>query len=701
MSESLKSKLPDRRWHIFPPQPELATELAAETGLSPILAQVLINRGFDTSDRARVFLDPDLEELPSPLEEFGDLPIALELLQEAISEDLLVAICGDYDADGMTSTALLIRALRFLGARADYAIPSRMSDGYGINRRIVDEFHASGVRLIITVDNGIAARDPIDYARELGIDVIITDHHDLPSQLPLANAILNPKMLSATSPYRSLAGVGVAYLLALSLAEAEGKATSLLQPLRELFTLGTIADLAPLTGINRRWLKWGLRQLPESEIPGVQALIQVAGLSDERSTLKPEHIGFRLGPRINAVGRIGDPQIVIELLTTEDMGVALERAMQCEQINQHRQQLCADIEQEAIAWVESSRIDLQQERVLVVVQPQWHHGTIGIVASRLVERYGVPVFIGTYEDEEGRVVRGSARGIPEFNVFEALQACDDLFEKYGGHPAAGGFSLSADRLEEMRSRLSQFANECLEIEHLKPLVKIDAQADLRDIDLDFYHQIDRLQPCGIENDPPVFWTPNARLLEQRIIGKGHIKMTVAPAGEDDPAATLKAIAWRWDEYFPLPACVDVAYKLRENRWNGNTTVELEIVGARLSAEVDGSRQDPDPELATTPTAETAPAEPPASDNTNGATPQPQTTQFYHNQRCYQCGVYPIGDRLELRIRNDRDCVLAVRQGERTGLLGAQRNNAVEVDVSQPHYYQLIKTAMQALGLNKQ
>jgi single-stranded-DNA-specific exonuclease len=372
--------------------------------------------------------------------------------------------------------------------------------------------------------------------------------------------------------------------------------------------------------------------------------------------------------------------------------------MQCEQINQHRQQLCADIEQEAIAWVESSRIDLQRERVLVVVQPEWHHGVIGIVASRLVERYGVPVFIGTYEDEERQVVRGSARGIPEFNVFEALQACDDLFEKYGGHPAAGGFSLPADRLDEMRSRLSQFANECLTIEHLKPLVKIDAQADLRDLDLEFYQQIDRLQPCGIENDPPVFWTPNVRLLEQRIIGKGHIKTTVAPAGEDDPAATLKAIAWRWDDYFPLPACVDVAYKLRENRWNGNTTVELEIVGARLSAEVAGSRQNP--ELATTPAAETAPAEPPAPDKTNGATPQPQTTQFYHNQRYYQCGVYPIGDRLELRIRNDRDCVLAVRQGDRTGLLGSQRDNAVPVDVSQPHYYQLIKTAMQALGLNK-
>ena len=281
--------------------------------------------------------------------------------------------------------------------------------------------------------------------------------------------------------------MGVAYILAICLAESLGKSQDLIAPLLELFTLGTIADLAPLTGVNRRWVQLGLKLLPKSQLTGVQALVQVSGLSSEKS-LKPEAIGFRLGPRINAIGRIADPQIIIELFTTEDEGQALELAMKCEQVNKLRQRLCELIEQEAIAWCEQSGIDLQKERVLLIVQPEWHHGVIGIVASRLLERYGVPVFIGTYEENDPARIRGSARGIPEFNIFEALESCDDLLDKYGGHRAAGGFSFPAQNLEAVRSRLSQFANQHLQLEHLKPLVKIDAEAEISDITLALYEQ---------------------------------------------------------------------------------------------------------------------------------------------------------------------------------------------------------------------
>jgi single-stranded-DNA-specific exonuclease len=715
-------RLPNQRWQICSPQAQQAERLAAEIGLSPLLAQVLINRGMETLTEVQGFVEPESLVLPQPMDEFPDLAVSVRLLREAISQGQKIAICGDYDADGMTSTALLLRALRALGANVDYAIPSRMREGYGINDRIVEEFHSEGVALILTVDNGIAAFGPVQRARELGVKVIITDHHDLPPQLPPADAILNPKLIAESSPYRGLAGVGVAYVLAISLAQSLNKVGGLVNPLLELFTLGTIADLAPLTGVNRRWVKRGLRLLPHSQLAGVQALIQVAGvqsLSAEtplipnfntkggpapstapttQNSLKPEDIGFRLGPRINAVGRLADPQIVIELLTTDDRDLALIGAMECEQINQRRQELCLEIEQEAIAWCEEKSPNLQQERVLVVVQPGWHHGVIGIVASRLVERYGVPVFIGTFEDEDepephdlhsqaepgnesvgalppcppssSKIVRGSARGIPEFNVFEGLNFCADLLTKFGGHKAAGGFSMPAENLEKFGSQLSVFANQCLEPEHLKPLVSVDVQADLSDINLDLYRQIDALEPCGMENKAPVFWTANVSITEQKIVGKGnHVKLTASQTGKTP--ASLGGIAWRWGEYFPLPRLVDIAYRLRENTFNGKTSVQLELLGVRL----------------------------PVSLGNSGPKVSPKSkAEFDYYDRTYSCSLSRSGDLQELRIRNSQGQILTIQPGQKTGLLGNSRENAQEIDVSRPFFENLIQTASRALDI---
>lgn len=652
--------LPNQRWQFASANPEKANQLAQGTGLSPLLGQVLINRGFDTVDQAMVYLYPESLAMPSPIDEFPDLAISVDMLKDAIAENEKIAICGDYDADGMTSTALLLRALRWLGADVEYAIPSRMQEGYGINTRIVEEFANEGVGLILTVDNGIAAHDAIALAVELGLTVIITDHHDLPPELPEADAILNPKQLPESSPYRSLAGVGVAYILAVSLAQDLGQHQGLTSQLLELFTLGTIADLAPLNGINRRWLKRGLQRLPKSQLAGIQALIQMSGVSEDQIALKPEDIGFKLGPRINAVGRLADPQIVIELLTTSDGEIAKERAMQCEQINQKRQHLCAEIEQDAIALIEQEELNWQQQRVLVLVQPGWHHGVIGIVASRLVERYGVPVFIGTYEDEKQEHIRGSARGIREFNVFEALQSCHDLLGKFGGHQAAGGFSLSSENLTAFQTQLSHFAHQCLEPEHLKPLVSIDAEANFNQISYSLYQQIDRLHPCGIGNPDPIFWTPNVRVVEQKLVGKGHLKLTLSAF---DGTKQLNAIAWRWGEYFPLPSNIDIAYKLKDNAWNGNVTIELELVGIRVS--------------------ESAPS-------------SIKKAEFYHNERRYTCSLWESLN--ELRIKNAEGKVLVIQKGQRTGLLGFNRNEAKQVDVTQSHYYHLIKAATRALKL---
>ena len=574
----MKYKLPHQRWKFKQPNPELVDELVKITGLSSIMAQVVVNRGFNTIESADIYINPEAEKLSSPLTEFADLSLSVDLLKNAIASGAKIAICGDYDADGMTSTALLIRALRHLGADVDYAIPSRMKDGYGINKRIVEEFAAEGVSLILTVDNGIAALEPIVRAKELGLQVIITDHHDLPPQLPPADAILNPKLLARTSPYWGLAGVGVAYVLAVCLAQNLNRLEGLTKLLLELFTVGTIADLAPLTGVNRRWLKRGLKLLPNSQIPGIKALNQLCGLNETKKQLNSDDIGFKIGPRINAVGRIGDPQIVIELLTTEDEGIALERAMQCHQINSHRQFLCKEIEQEAIDLINHTPLNWQEQWVLVVIGETWNHGVIGIVASRLVERYGVPVFIGTYEDENKELIRGSARGIEEFNVFSALQYCDDVLGKYGGHKAAGGFTLAAKNLELFSQKLTEFAHQCLAPEYLKPLVKIDAQLTFKQANLKLLAEINRLYPWGIENHFPLFWTPQVKVLSSKVTRDGsHLQLTLA-----DDTGELKGIAWGWSRFSWLPPVVDVAYKLKENNWHGDKSVQLEIVGLRRS-----------------------------------------------------------------------------------------------------------------------
>jgi single-stranded-DNA-specific exonuclease len=655
--------LPQHRWQIAPHHPSQAVTLAAAITLtdgeatSPLLAQVLINRGIETATQAELFIHPETAKLPSPLTEFPDLELSLDLLVDAIANKSKIAICGDYDADGMTSTALLIRALSALGADVDYAIPSRMSDGYGINRRIVEEFHAEGVKLIITVDNGISAVEAISRAVELGLKVIITDHHDLPAKLPPAQAILNPKLIAEASVYRGIAGVGVAYILALELAARLNK-PSLSDELLELFTLGTIADLAPLTGINRRLVKQGLQLLPKSQVVGIQALIKMSGTEGATTTntpLKPEAIGFRLGPRINAIGRIDDPQIIIDLLTTQDMSTALARAIQCEQVNKQRQDMCTRIEQEAIDAIENGNYQIRQNRVLVIVQPNWHHGVIGIVASRLVERYGVPVFIGTNEDEHH--IRGSARSIPEFDVFRALESCHDLLGKYGGHRAAGGFSLPTQNLAKFQQSLSKFAHQCLEIEHLKHLVKIDAEATLEAIDLALYQQIDAIHPCGIENPDPVFWTRDVRVIDQKIIGKGHLKFTVTtpefPKG-------VKAIAWRFGDYYPLPQNLDIAYKLKENKWRDTHSIDLEIVSVRL---------------------------PLRTKNCN----------FNYQERDYTCSVSTNGDRLS--ISNDRGRTLMLNKGQKIAQSIDVGGSIETIDITQDHYFQLIKTAMKTLQIS--
>jgi single-stranded-DNA-specific exonuclease len=675
---SMPATLPSHRWQIAPTDLDTAMSLARSIEIIPdnptslLIAQVLINRGISSVAQVEHYVHGRGQDLPSPLIDFRDLKTSVDLLVTAIEQGSKIAICGDYDADGMTSTALLIRALRELGGNVHYEIPSRMSDGYGINKRIVDKFHADGIELVMTVDNGISAYDAIEHAVNLGLKVIITDHHDLPPKLPPAHAILNPKLIPTDSVYYSIAGVGVAYLLAIELIERidSDRTASLAPQMLELFTLGTIADLAALTGINRTLVRQGLKLLAKSQILGVQALITASGAGDNKQ-MKPEDIGFKLGPRINAIGRIGDPQTVIELLTTTDPDVAQERAQECEATNRQRQELCAQIEEEAINLVESMDRQYLLDRVLVVVAEGWHHGVIGIVASRLVERYGVPVFIGTYENEQH--IRGSARSIPEFNIFESLEFCHDLLLKYGGHPAAGGFSMDSDNLPEFQQRMRTFAHKCLEPEHLKTLVKVDVQAELSEIDRYTYEQIDAVQPCGMGNPEPVFWSSNVRIAEQRIIGKdeSHLKITI---DSPDFPRGIKGVGWRWAEYYPLPDRLDIAYKLRENKWKGQSNIEIELVSAR-AVNTSESRS---PKV--------------QSELSNTVVP----CSFSFQEREYQCELAPDGQ--ALKIWNNSGHTLTAIKGQKTATLVTPTQGLKEVSVKEPYFFQLIKTAMANVGV---
>jgi len=567
--------LPAQRWQMAPVGGD---ELAAALGISPLLARILWGRGYRTIAAARAFLSGE-EALPDPYAVFPDLGRSVVRLATAIQKQEAIAICGDYDADGMTSTALLLRTLRAVGGRVDYEIPSRAREGYGINERMVRSLHERGISLILTVDNGIAAHGPLALARQLGVDVLVTDHHDLPPELPSALAILNPKMLPPDSPYATIAGVGVAYLLGRALAARCGQLAALEPMLLELFALGTIADLASLVGINRHLTRQGLQRLGQSCIPGVRALQQVAGLAADRQTLKPDAVGFALGPRINAVGRIGDPAIAIELLTTDDEGLALERAYQCEQINQKRQHLCQEIEAQAIAQVEAAlttgEIDLQRDRVLVLMQPDWHQGVIGIVASRLVERYGAPVFLATAA-ADGQL-RGSARGIPEFHVFAALESAKSLLLHHGGHPAAGGFSLQESHWPAFRQALQQFAQAHLQPEWIRPRVEVDAWVDIADLSLALWADTEKLQPCGMGNRAPVLASTQVRIVNQKTFGKNqeHRKLTVARGPK-----TIEAVVWRSGESQPLPPVVDLAYTLERKLDHGESYLQLDIKGWR-------------------------------------------------------------------------------------------------------------------------
>ncbi len=563
----------EQRWQLPVPLEWLSLNGSVETlnpaDLEPLpapLLAVLARRGVRSPQQVADLLDP--APAPNPEQHFADLGKAVKRLRLACRKGEAVAICGDYDADGMTSTALLVGVLQRLGATPRAAIPSRQSEGYGLNVTMVEALAADGVSLLITVDNGVSAHAALERARELGVAVILTDHHSLPPQLPPHLALLHPAVTPEHSPYRGLAGVGLAYVLAAALCAGMGEPQAL-QVARDLFCIGTIADMAPLLGVNRRWLLDGLPQLRNSPLAGLQALQRLAGI--EEQPLDAQAVGFQLAPRINAVGRLGDPQLVVRLLTTADGEEALKLARSCEALNRQRRELCQAIEAEAVALLEAD--GPQSTPFVLLAQSHWHHGVIGIVAARLVERLGRPTALLASEGQ-GRL-RASVRAPRGFAVDQALADCAGLLERFGGHPAAGGFTVRAEHVAALHERLNGLAGLWLEQQGGGQPVEPEALLRFDQIDRTLLRQQQRLEPFGIGHPQPLFWSRHCAVINQRLLRGGHLELEL---GQGDQR--LRAMGWGWQGQANVPEVVDVAYRLRLDRWQGRERLQLELAGLR-------------------------------------------------------------------------------------------------------------------------
>ncbi|QNI73446.1 single-stranded-DNA-specific exonuclease RecJ [Synechococcus sp. NOUM97013] len=534
--------------------------------LPPALKAVLFRRGLHTNASLEALLSD--QPLPAAHDHFPELEAALQRLKKACHDHEAIAICGDYDADGMTSTALLMRAFAAMGAAPQAAIPSRMADGYGLNPGMVEELHTAGVGLLVTVDNGVAAHEALTRAEELNVEVILTDHHTLPASRPKALALIHPATTPEGSPYAGLAGVGLAYVLARELA-AELNKPEAIRTARDLFCIGTVADMAPLTGANRVLLKDGLKHLHRSRCAGVQALQQLAGLGDR--PLRADDIGFQLAPRINAVGRIGEPALVVDLLTADDPNQAFELGRRCDALNRQRRELCDAIEAEAIALLDSDPSPLPA--FLLLAQSHWHHGVIGIVAARLVERYQRPAAL-LASDSDG-LMRASVRAPEGFAVDQALQHCTALLERHGGHPAAGGFTVRIDAVSALHEKLNDLAADWLIHRGDSLLVEPEALLELQQINHEFWKDLQQLEPFGAGHPKPLFWARGCRVADQQALRGGHLRLTL-----EQNNVERQAIVWRWPDHAVLPQTVDVAFHLTQNHWRGETRFQLEVKSLR-------------------------------------------------------------------------------------------------------------------------
>ena len=564
------------RWETLACDDAAAERLAGELSIAPIVARLLCQRGFDDPEQAARFLNPSIDQLHDPLA-LADMARAVDRILAAIERHERIAIHGDYDVDGVTSTVILRRALELLGADVRHFIPERLRDGYGLQPASVERLHADGVALLISVDCGIRGAEAARRARELGVDLIITDHHEPDTELPDALAVINPKRTDCRYPDKYLAGVGVALKLVQALCRRTGH-ESWLPGFIKLAAIGTLADVVPLVGENRVIAKVGLDLLSRGPHKvGLRALLEVSGLTGK--TIDSYHIGFMLAPRVNAAGRMSTPDLAARLLLANDEAMGDEvraLAQQLDGENVRRQEEEAEILAAARKIVQTDP-EVGARSVLVVAGEGWHRGVIGIVASKLVDAFHRPAIVLSLEDG---VAHGSCRSIPHFNMLAALEECAHFFIRFGGHKQAAGLTMEASRVREFRSVVNDRADLILGPEQLMPRLRIDSDLGFRGITSQVAAGVASLAPFGAGNPRPVFAARRVEVIDgPRKLKERHLKMALRQDGR-----VFRAVAWRsaekHDQISESRSSIDVAFSLEQNQYNGETYVELTVADIR-------------------------------------------------------------------------------------------------------------------------
>ncbi len=556
------------RWLIPQTDRQQAESLASALGVSLPTAQVLMQRGYLDAESARKFLRPSLDHLPDPRLLRG-LPAALERLQRAVAQREKILLYGDYDVDGTTAVVILKTAIELAGGEAGFHIPHRLKDGYGMHSDVVERAAAEGVTLIVSVDTGIRAAAVVRRAAELGIDVIVTDHHVPDAELPPARAVLNPKQPGCPYPEKNLCGVGVAFKLVQALLGGLGwpaeKLGRMIRSFLKLVAIGTVADVVPLTGENRILVKYGLEELRAVRNPGLRALLEVAGIA-EGDAPSVGQVAFRVAPRLNAAGRMADASQVIRLLATDDPAEARRIAAELDALNTERQQTESEIVR--VILEECLRAPVtDRQATLVFTGRDWHRGVVGIVATRLVERFHRPVFVLS-EDAASGLAQGSGRSIPAFDLLAALESLAELFTRFGGHRQAAGVSLELARVEEFRERLNAYAAARLAPEDFVPQVEVDAELELPEITDAFVAEVLSMAPFGFGNPAPVFAVFGAEVAGPPTVFKErHLRVSLRHKGR---GLTLKAFdfAERLGELEP-GARVDAAFHFEADDWSAS------------------------------------------------------------------------------------------------------------------------------------
>jgi single-stranded-DNA-specific exonuclease len=553
------------RWQLATYDEAVCQTIASECNLSPLIARLLVIRGIDTPKRARDFLQVSPELFHDPFLLDG-MEKSVHRIRRAIDRKEPICIYGDYDADGVSSTSLMVHLMRQLGAVFDYYIPNRFKEGYGLHKDALARLQENGTKLIVTVDTGISAVEQVEFANQLGLDVIVTDHHEPPAVIPEAFAVINPKKPGCSYPFDMLAGVGVAFKLAHALLDEPP------MHLIDLAAIGTIADLVPLVDENRIIASLGLKRLNQTRNIGLQALIRVCGLGD--TELGAGHVGFALGPRLNAGGRLETAEAAVKLLVSTDVDEAEQCAQTLDELNRERQELVQTMTEEAVEMVESL-YPPDQNRVLVLAKEGWNVGVVGIVASRIVEKFYRPTIVLGIDPEKG-TAKGSARSIAGFDMYEALTACKELLPHYGGHTMAAGMTLPIENLEPLRIKLNEIASNWLGEDDFIPLTKVDLTLDVDEISLDLAEQLELLAPFGMGNPTPLVMLTGVEAAGMRTIGRDntHLKCSLTKEGK-----AIEAIGFQWahiTQSVTPRARFEVLGELSVNEWNGNRKPQLTI-----------------------------------------------------------------------------------------------------------------------------